>query len=331
MNVKQKIQSLINRCNRTAGTTKADLTEALKSLITKLGRYDDGTTIYVEYMDVAPYRSGETFTAPEKDGYLFAGWFTDEICSTNLGNTVLQGNAYAKFVPDCVLDTNVLISDNFLDDDLTNDDIGGLRFLSSTTDLYVSKVGFIISANGRQQTYETTKVYEGITGLDIKPYEKFCSISSYLIMFRLINMPAAALNSNIEVKAFWVTKDGTTVYGALVETTPNQAIRASSPAKIGDTYYPHINLAIAAAEDGDTITLVGDAKIKGDLVIDKAVTLATDGEPRSIVVMPPDPPEAAEPQTRAAAMRCVEQVDEDHAGLYVACGSGESIDWDITD
>lgn len=48
--------------------------------------------------DISAYRDGGTYAAPVKDGYAFAGWYTDDICKTALDSNKKDGPAYAKFV-----------------------------------------------------------------------------------------------------------------------------------------------------------------------------------------------------------------------------------------
>ncbi len=54
----------------------------------------------VEQMSVSAYKpssDSSKWTYPTKDGYAFAGWYTDETCSTAYTET--SGQAYARFVP----------------------------------------------------------------------------------------------------------------------------------------------------------------------------------------------------------------------------------------
>lgn len=64
----------------------------------------DNNAISVQYANIAEYRTQGNLTAPERSGYLFAGWYTDEKCTTALSSTVVgdsanEVTAYAKFVP----------------------------------------------------------------------------------------------------------------------------------------------------------------------------------------------------------------------------------------
>ena len=54
----------------------------------------------IEELDVSSYKGGTSpsaWTAPAKDGYAFAGWYSDEACTRAYTGT--SGQAYARFVP----------------------------------------------------------------------------------------------------------------------------------------------------------------------------------------------------------------------------------------
>lgn len=284
MTVKSKIQSLINHCNRkTAGVT-TDLTNAVKALSARLDRYADGAAIQVEYMDIAPYRSGDTFTAPTKEGYYFAGWFTDEVCASasKLAETTLTGNAYAKFVPASVLDVHVSV-----DSAIPNSEGKyAVRALSTVVDMALSSIGFIYGLpGGEEKKWSATTVYKTITWHDKKPYEDFCSLSIYYFAFTI---PGANLDSGCVIKPFWKTLDGTTVRGKSVSVVVKDLVQDKCVARIGETYYATLELAMSAAADGDVIDLLADCKHEGKIVVDKSITFRAIGEARSITIVPAD-------------------------------------------
>ena len=55
------------------------------------------TDATVEQLDVSNYKGTSAWTAPIKDGYAFAGWYSDEACKQVYTGT--SGQAYARFVP----------------------------------------------------------------------------------------------------------------------------------------------------------------------------------------------------------------------------------------
>ena len=62
----------------------------------------------------------------------------------------------------------------------------------------------------------------------------------------------------------------TTVYAYSVTVTGNTVVR------IGDVYYASLEDAVAAAKDGETITLLGNATLAADLTISKNITIASE-------------------------------------------------------
>lgn len=329
MNMKEKIQSLVNHCNRKTASITTDLTNAVKSLSTRLDRYTDGAIIKVEYMDIAPYRSGETFTAPEKEGYYFAGWFTDEVCATSIAETQLTGNAYAKFVPASVFDVR-------LSPDTAVPDADGnhmIRALASVVDLKLNKVGFAFKYSPNFDTeysYICTKVFQRITGRDNDPWREFCSLSTYYMTLRFTDIKVKE-GQAIRCRSYMKTLDGTEVYGKEKEVATLDAVHDKCDARISDIYYPTLAEAISAAAEGDTIVLQADCKYEGDFSIDKSVTLTTDGEQRNIILIPAsESTEVTQATSLPSVMETnVESPNSECLGLsYVANGDGENINFE---
>ena len=72
---------------------------------------------------VSKYLAGEN-SHPELDGYLFAGWYTDEKCDDTcyLGVNEPSGTMYALFIPKQVLGVQAQIKAALTDGDVTDDD-----------------------------------------------------------------------------------------------------------------------------------------------------------------------------------------------------------------
>ncbi len=169
----------------------------------------DGDLIY----DVEDYKSGETATYPEKDGEIFAGWYTDDTYKTVFNNTT--GTAYAKFVDAKMLTVKFQWS---------LPDHNALRFVSSIDHLDYIDVGFIINGTyGNSAIVDKKKsvssVFTGITanGVRITP-DVFCDTSQYFFTYTIRNMDGnTSLTWNI--KPYFVTPDGTTVIGTTGKLT----------------------------------------------------------------------------------------------------------------
>ena len=93
------------------------------------------------YMDVAPYRSGYRYTAPERDGYVFAGWFVDQEMTEPLPENATTGYAFASFVDAQVLSVKCQLSDGTTAQSEQTD----LRLLTAISTLQLQQVSFQIS------------------------------------------------------------------------------------------------------------------------------------------------------------------------------------------
>ena len=79
-----------------------------------------------EKLDVSKFKTGSdssTWTAPAKDGYAFAGWYSDEGCAQAYEDT--SGTAYARFVP---VSEIIGFQGCSLRDDGQGADVANLRF-----------------------------------------------------------------------------------------------------------------------------------------------------------------------------------------------------------
>lgn len=176
-------------------------------------------TIIYEEKEISQYReSGEEYIAPRKEGYIFGGWYKEQNENVPLSDKVTSGKAYAKFVPEDVL--TVLCQNSQGTDSDT--DMTNVRLVTSTdSDLY-QKIGFDIEIYGTKTTkynYETSTVYKSIkiaNGKDIisvSASRDFSKESKYFVTVKMINIPNAGFNTAYLVRPYWITLDGTKVYG----------------------------------------------------------------------------------------------------------------------
>ena len=175
--------------------------------------------------DFAAYRSGETMEAPAApSGCIFAGWYYDAECVSSpvpAGTTELTGEeqVYAKFVPETVLGVKAQITANTTAESATT----SIRFVSTVDNLKYEKVGFKINidAPGKgEKIVENTKVYSALYAVDNKeqvlsytPGASFCINSNFFYAYTIKNVPQANFNTDFTVTPYWVTLDGTTVWG----------------------------------------------------------------------------------------------------------------------
>ena len=177
-------------------------------------------------------------TAPDNipDGYIFAGWFTDEACTTALKANDNAEQAYAKFVDAEVLSVKAQVRlDEIKDDDdkVTGyklpEDKTDMRFVTTVDSTKYREVGFEITAKDSTGQDKTIKVgsefvYEylyavgkvGTEGAEPMSYtpSDICSPQSTLFKtFTVTDIPVAKYGETFSVRAYWITQDGTTVYG----------------------------------------------------------------------------------------------------------------------
>ena len=174
-------------------------------------------TYYTErFEDISKY-TGSTRIAPkptdeEHMDWLFAGWFTDTDCGTVCEET--SNGAYAKFVPAEVLSVKCQIQAETSKDNPST----RLRVISTVDSLDYSEVGFDITVNDISRSYKSTKVYtkivakDGGVAVEYGP-EKFHENARYFATGTLVNIPATAVSTPIQITPWWVTLDGTKVCG----------------------------------------------------------------------------------------------------------------------
>lgn len=167
-----------------------------------------------KYDDITEYR-GETYTAPVKDGFVFAGWFTDARCTTALGEDVKDGAAYAKFVDADALTVNFQVTAGTTAESETTN----LRLLTTVESTDLACVGFIITYGEKTLDAKlSTTVYKsvkGSTAADTFTYgpQYFSGVSEYFATYSITDVPTVAFNETFTVVPTWTTLDGTVVEG----------------------------------------------------------------------------------------------------------------------
>ena len=214
------------------------------------------------------------------EGYLFAGWYTDEACNKEslLNGATPTDTTYALFVPDHVLNVKAQISSNLLNDDTTDDDSAAIRFVTTVDTLSYKQLGLEVSYtgnDGKEYSFESVNstVYKKLycMGSDsqistLTPMRYFCGLSTYFKSCTIINIPESLYDMEFTVKPFWVTMDGDKVFGEPVTKTvamgiPKEEVWISSDAAASDGMgygtsenpYQTLNYALSCVKDGGTI------------------------------------------------------------------------------
>lgn len=278
--------------------------------VVSLNAADENTTSstdacdVVEYTDleeVKDYLAGKN-TYPTKEGYLFAGWYTTDITSDNIAKeddeTIARKYAirneipedvntvYALFVPASVFDVKAQLSGGLLNG-LEGNTKGSIRFVTTVNSLLYKEVGFEVSyinAKGAKKnaTSSSNKVYEklyavGSTTDEYKENDteylptKFSDASKYFKACNLNNVPESDFNVPFSVRAFWVTLDGSKVYGETFIKSINDYFLAedvyvsTSSVDVADADgygtenkpYATINYAFSKVKNQGTVHVVG--------------------------------------------------------------------------
>ena len=201
------------------------------------------TVEYTDLEEVKDYLAGKN-TYPTEEGYLFAGWYTvditPDIASDNIAkadyetiaknyaiqNEIPEGTntVYALFVPANVFDVKAQLSGGLLDG-LDGNSKGSIRFVTTVNSLLYKEVGFEVSyinSKGAKKsaTSSSNKVYEKLYAVGSTTDEDteyvptdFNAASKYFKACNLNNVPASDFNVPFSVKPFWITLDGSKVYG----------------------------------------------------------------------------------------------------------------------
>lgn len=213
-----------------------------------IAKAEEGTTTETEVksvtvseatMEISQYR-GNPYTSPEKEGYLFGGWYQDAECKAPIGEDVKEGNYYAKFVPEEVLGVKAQVSANLKPPaQIDGSTTGAIRFVTSVDSLDYQKVGFKITANGTTfESENNNKVYGELFYIDtngtgvtkdpqsVTPQKLFGEAAQYFKTQTFTGIPSGQFHVEMEVVPFWVTLDGTVVNGASATKSVDAGIQA---------------------------------------------------------------------------------------------------------
>lgn len=224
--------------------------------------------IVEKHTDISEYRTG-SYTAPSIEmttvtgEWVFAGWFKDVECTTALGSTeepVAGTSYYAKFVPADVLSVKCQISTGTTEES----DSTLLRCISSVDSLKYSKIGFDLvtpelDENNQkiEKSMESSSVGKRIRVTEDKASNP-CSYSP-----KVVDTESEYFYSAVEtidqdyfkqgylVKPYWITKDGTKVYGVSRYVTVNEGINK-------DVIYIPVKMDQTTADE-TTVVTVGDS------------------------------------------------------------------------
>lgn len=256
--------------------------------------------VSVEYKSVEEYY-GKTAPTYQK-GYVFAGWYEDEECSTAYvqkeGET-LEGY-YAKFVPESVLSVKAQNETSLLDTVLSDDATGQIRFVTSVDSLNYKVVGLHIEGKigntNLNKDYAISKVYtylyatgttekeaEAKTAADTfgTPASKYFAAQAFKIRFD-------QFGDNFTVTPYWITPDGVRVEGVTRTRNMIDNLEDCSCAEVNKRAYYTCNDIFQIAttmneaetrekiwvgEEPATMTVLKDVVISGQTSFDGTTTI----------------------------------------------------------
>lgn len=180
--------------------------------------------------NLAEYRNGTEYTYPTKEGKVFAGWFKDSKFKKAISPTEKTGKAYAKFVDAKVASVKAQVFEGTS----VNSEKTTMRFISTVDSLRYNEVGFVIEIEGREpEKVSTTTVYEKLYAVEGESVDtllptQFSSESALFYAYSFYNIPREAFGVNFTVIPYWVTMDGTTVYGRTAERAVENSYDATT-------------------------------------------------------------------------------------------------------
>ncbi len=151
---------------------------------------------------------------PEVAGQRFAGWYLDEAFTEAADFSDIQGDmtVYAKYVSD---DYQTLKFQTTV----TKKVVTKVRPIMAVDGKNYSEVGFVYEIDGNTVTLPVSSYSTSLSGQSAKKVFGGDVASNAKLVIGDIATKGTADGTVISVKAYWVTKDGTTVYG------PEKAVR----------------------------------------------------------------------------------------------------------
>lgn len=189
-------------------------------------RTGDGKTTQVQQTD----EEGNPATDEEGNPIYDEVTVYDADDYTAVSSPKAEESYYVKYVPEEMLGVKAQVSKNIIssEGDVTQTAKNAIRFLTSLDSTNYKDVGFEISIGGAVQDTETkitNKVYEviyaiGATEATEENKEQYTAkeafgndASKYFKTYTITDVPAGGFDTDINVTPYYVTYDGTKVYG----------------------------------------------------------------------------------------------------------------------
>ena len=222
--------------------TNSDVALAAESSIDlTTGVYEDSEGTYVS-KEISTSETPELVTNGNAD-WLFAGWYKAKECTkaNAYRSKPTSDKAWAKFVPAEVLSVKVQVTKD-AKDKLDASEKVDMRMVSSVDGLNYQNIGFEVSFNGgkfincsgnKEVSQRICSSSEANVEYNFSP-KVVDAKSEYFITHTLTGIGPKSQNKEFLIRPYWVTLDGTTVYGI------NRTV------KVSDSYSDVVSLSVKA-------------------------------------------------------------------------------------
>ncbi len=232
---------------------------------------------------------------PEKEGYVFAGFYAEQNEKSPISQDSTATSAYAKFVPEEILSVKSQCRDDLAS--VTNGGTSSMRFVTAVDSFSYENIGFRISIGSNYSVHRySNTVYDTLYGVgetsengtvmeEYKPSTEFHEQAKYFKTWTYTEIPYAAFNTAMTVTPFWITKDGSIVYGdEKLGYYVNQG--RGEAYNVTQDDYGTLKSIIDNASAGDVIQVQRDMELGTATTISQSITITTDGYERVITCMP---------------------------------------------
>jgi len=223
--------------------------------------------------------SGETIqtegisSAKVPEGYVFGGWCEDD--KETLATSIEESkNYYPRYVDDGVLSAKMQVKTN-------DDETKSMRIVSSVDGCYYKWVGFDIyfdenAKNADESdteitpvTFKTKKVSKRIsaknTGVTYNYSPKVIDTKSeFFVSGTIVNIAEEKLDKDFYIKPFWITMDGTKIYGENRYVTVNDGTNKTNvniPVKMATKPESSLSVNIVTHTATETATVSATASL----------------------------------------------------------------------
>lgn len=157
-----------------------------------------------QWMQIDDYR-GAQLTPPDKEGYVFLGWFTDAELTKPLAKDAASGYAYAAFVDEQVLTVKCQLAQGTVSGSADT----SLRLLTGIPAVKPEAAVFLVG----DAAYTAQGLYTALRYENTPAEQLFGVGSAYVAAYTIENIPQANFDEEIVITPGWYTMDGTFVTG----------------------------------------------------------------------------------------------------------------------